>query len=32
MYYNELIANGVSLSYADFYERLRAAFRYSGLI
>ncbi|MEK3794820.1 hypothetical protein MKX42_24055 [Paenibacillus sp. FSL R7-0204] len=31
-YYNKLIANGVSLSYADFYERLRAAFRYSGLI
>ncbi|GAB6930668.1 hypothetical protein JCM10914A_46510 [Paenibacillus sp. JCM 10914] len=32
LYYNELIANGVSLSYDDFYERLRAAFRYSGLI
>ncbi|WP_339315701.1 phosphotransferase [Paenibacillus sp. FSL R10-2734] len=31
-YYNELIANGISLHYDDFYERLRAAFRYSGLI
>ncbi|WP_079693709.1 phosphotransferase [Paenibacillus sp. RU26A] len=32
IYYKELIANGISLSYDDFYERLRAAFRYSGLI
>ncbi|WP_337103812.1 hypothetical protein [Paenibacillus sp. YIM B09110] len=32
LYYNELIANGILLSYEDFYERLRAAFRYSGLI
>jgi len=32
VYYNELIANGVSLSYDHFYDRLRAAFRYSGLI
>ncbi|OME80233.1 hypothetical protein BK120_20645 [Paenibacillus sp. FSL A5-0031] len=32
LYYNELIANGISLSYDDFYERLRVAFRYSGLI
>lgn len=32
MYYKELISNGVALSFADFYERLRAAFRYSGLI
>ncbi len=32
LYYNELIANGVSLRYDDFYERIRASFRYSGLI
>jgi hypothetical protein len=31
-YYNELIANGTPLHYDDFYERWRAAFRYSGLI
>lgn len=30
VYYNQLIENGVSLSYDDFYERLRAAFCYSG--
>lgn len=31
-YYDELIANGISLSYDRFYERSRAAFRYAGLI
>lgn len=32
LYYKELTANGILLRYDDFYERLRAAFRYSGLI
>lgn len=32
LYYNALTAQGVTLRYDDFYERLRAAFRYSGLI
>ncbi|WP_020616362.1 phosphotransferase [Paenibacillus daejeonensis] len=32
VYYNHFINSGVSLSYDDFYERLRATFCYSGLI
>jgi len=31
LYYTALTAQGVTLRYDDFYERLRAAFRYSGL-
>lgn len=32
LYYKVLTAQGVTLHYDDFYERLRAAFRYNGLI
>lgn len=32
LYYDAMVRRGVSLRYGDFEERLRAAFRYSGLI
>lgn len=32
MYYNELLARGISLKYKDFEERARTAFRYNGFI
>ena len=32
LYHDALVRRGISLSYADFDERLRAAFRYSGFI
>lgn len=32
LYHDALTRRGISLSYADFDERLRAAFRYSGFI
>lgn len=32
LYYKALIDNGISLRFDDFYERLRVAFRYSGLL
>lgn len=32
LYYDAMVRRGISLHYGDFEERLRAAFRYSGLI